>query len=38
MYVHPRYGTIEAFIGILLMCVGLMPFLSRIRFSGRNSK
>jgi hypothetical protein len=38
MYLHPRYGTLEAFIGILIFAVGVNFLLNRIRHRGHNSK
>jgi hypothetical protein len=38
MSYHPRYGTIEGFIGVLLLCAGMLSFLNGIRFRGWNSK
>ena len=38
MYLHPRYGALEAFIGILIFAVGVNSLLNGIRHRGHKSK
>jgi uncharacterized membrane protein len=38
IYFRPRYGTLEAFIGILVFAAGLSSLLNGMRHRGQNSK